>query len=106
MRFDKYTVKAHEAVMRAQELGQRMDHPELTPLHLLGALLQETEGVVKPLLQKLGIDAGTIEKQVQNQLERLPRATGTQMGMSRSVTDVFSDAQKEADRLKDEYVST
>jgi ATP-dependent Clp protease ATP-binding subunit ClpB len=106
MRFDKYTVKAQEAVMRAQELGQRMDHPELTPLHLLGALLQETEGVVKPLLQKLGIDAGTIEKQVQNQLERLPRATGTQMGMSRSVTDVFSDAQKEADRLKDEYVST
>ena len=53
MRFDKYTVKAQESVMRAQELAQRMDHPELTPLHLLGALLQETEGVVRPLLQKL-----------------------------------------------------
>jgi ATP-dependent Clp protease ATP-binding subunit ClpB len=106
MRFDKFTVKAQEAVVRSQELAQRMDHAELTPLHLLAALLDETEGVVQPLLQKLGANAASIKQQVQSRLERLPRATGTQLGMNRASNDVFSDAQKEADRLKDEYVST
>jgi ATP-dependent Clp protease ATP-binding subunit ClpB len=106
MRFDKFTVKAQEAVVRSQELAQRMDHAELTPLHLLTALLDEMEGVVQPLLQKLGANAASIKQQVQSRLERLPRATGTQLGMNRASNDVFNDAQKEADRLKDEYVST
>jgi ATP-dependent Clp protease ATP-binding subunit ClpB len=106
MRFDKFTIKAQEAVVRAQELAQQSDHAELTPLHLLSALLGETEGVVQPLLQKLGASAAGLKSSVDVALERLPRATGTQLGMNRATNDVFNDAQKEADRLKDEYVST
>ncbi|HWP40200.1 MAG TPA: ATP-dependent chaperone ClpB [Tepidisphaeraceae bacterium] len=106
MRFDKYTLKAQEAVVRAQELAQRMDHPEIVPLHLLAALLAETEGVVQPLLQKLGVNVAGIQQAVNARLERLPRATGTQLGMNRATADVFAEAQKQADRLKDEYVST
>jgi ATP-dependent Clp protease ATP-binding subunit ClpB len=106
MRFDKFTIKAQEAVSRAQETAQRRDHSEILPLHLLAALLGETEGVVRPLLQKLGANVAQVAARVEADLERLPKATGTQLGMNRSTQDVFNQAQKEADRLKDEYVST
>src|SRR5688572_28192582 len=106
MRFDKFTVKAQEAVMRAQELAQQRNHSEILPLHLLAALLAEREGVVLPLLQKIGADVAKITSNVSIALDALPHATGTQTGMSRSIQDVFNTAQKEADRLKDEYVST
>src|SRR5207253_2679480 len=106
MRFDKFTVKAQEAVVGAQELAQKHDNPEILPLHLLGALLAETDGVVQPLLQKLGVRVDRVRQIVIDELTRLPKATGTQLGMSRSVNDVFAQAQNEADRLKDEYVST
>jgi ATP-dependent Clp protease ATP-binding subunit ClpB len=106
MRFDKFTVKAQEAVVRAQEGAQQANHVEITPLHLLNALLGETEGVVTPLLQKLGADPARLRGIVTAELERLPKATGTQTSISRSLNDVFAQAQKDADRLKDEYVST
>jgi ATP-dependent Clp protease ATP-binding subunit ClpB len=106
MRFDKFTIKAQEAVVRAQDTAQQQDHAEIQPLHLLASLLAETDGVVGPLLQKLGASTASIQQQVQSRLERLARATGTQLGMNRATNDVFADAQKEADRLKDEYVST
>src|SRR5687767_5234147 len=106
MRFEKFTIKAQEAVQRSQELAQQHDHSELMPLHLLAALLAETEGVVAPLLQKVGANVGRIQQVVRTELDRLPKATGTQLGMSRALQDVFRAAQTEADRLKDEYVST
>src|SRR6266536_1702644 len=106
MRFDKFTIKAQEAVSRAQELAQQNNHAEMLPLHLLAALLSETEGVVAPILQKVGANVGKIQQIVTSELVRLPNATGTQLGMSRSLQDVFARGQKEADRLKDEYVST
>src|SRR5881394_104989 len=106
MRLDKFTVKAQESVARAQELAQQRDHSEISPLHLLAALLAEEEGVVRPVLQKLGADPGRIAQIVGSELERLPKATGTQLGLSRETQDVLNQAQKEADRLKDEYVST
>jgi ATP-dependent Clp protease ATP-binding subunit ClpB len=106
MRFDKFTIKAQEAVSRAQEIAQQKDHAQLLPLHLLAALLGESEGVVTPILQKVGANVQRIGQIVESELERLPKATGTQLGMSRSLQDVFAQAQKEADRLKDEYVST
>ncbi len=106
MRFDKLTIKAQEAVARAQELAQQRSNPELLPLHLLQALLEEKEGVVNPLLQKLGANIGQISQAVEQQLDRLPAATGTHLGVNRATNDVFTTAQKEADRLKDEYTST
>src|SRR5258707_7755517 len=106
MRFDKFTIKAQEAVSRAQELAQQNNHAEMLPLHLLAALLSETEGEVAPILQKVGTNVGNIQQIVTSELVRLPNATGTQLRMSRSLQDVFARGQKEADRLKDEYVST
>src|SRR5436309_5306564 len=106
MRLDKFTIKAQEAVVRAQETAQQKDNSELLPLHLLAALLAEEGGVVQPILQKLGANVARIQQIVSSELDRLPKATGTQLGMARSTQDVFSRAQKEADRLKDEYVST
>jgi ATP-dependent Clp protease ATP-binding subunit ClpB len=106
MRFDKYTIKAQEAVVRAQELAQTRDHSEILPLHLLAALLAEREGVVLPLLQKIGADMAKVGADISVALDALPRATATQTGMARATNDVLNDAQKEADRLKDEYVST
>src|SRR5690349_4805645 len=106
MRFDKYTIKAQEAVVRAQELAQQHDNAELMPMHLLAALLAEEEGVVAPLLQKLGATPPALHQAAITQIDRLPKATGSQLGMNRATQDVFTEAQKEADRLKDEYVST
>jgi len=106
MRFDKFTIKAQEAVVRAQETAQQKNHAEILPLHLLNALLDETDGVVQPLLQKIGANVPRIQQLAKSELERLPNATGTQLGMNRATNDVFAQAQKEADRLKDEYVST
>src|SRR2546421_4748996 len=101
MRFDKFTVKAQEAIVGAQELAQRHDNPELLPLHLLGSLLAETDGIVRPLIEKVGARLERIDQIIADQIVRLPKATGTQMGMSRAANDVFAQAQKEADRLKD-----
>src|SRR3954471_12907753 len=106
MRFDKYTIKAQEAIARAQEIARTRDHNELLPLHLLAALLAEDEGVVRPLLQKMGANVARLGDVIDSEMNRLPRATGTQMGMARTTQEVFAEAQKEADRLKDEYVST
>ncbi len=106
MRFDKLTIKAQEAVTRAQELAQKNDHAEILPLHLLAGLAAETDGVVHPLLQKLGVQVPRLQQVLLAELDRLPRATGTQLGMNRATNDVLAAAQKEADRLKDDYVST
>jgi ATP-dependent Clp protease ATP-binding subunit ClpB len=106
MQFEKLTIKAQEAVVRAQQSAQESNHAEITPLHLLGALLGEKDGVFVPLLQKLGADPDRLRQIVSGELDRLPKATGTQTGPSRALNDVFNQAQKEADRLKDEYIST
>src|SRR5688572_32753260 len=90
MRFDKFTVKAQEAVVRAQELAQQRNHSEILPLHLLSALLGEREGVVLPLMQKIGADVVKITADVSVALDALPHATGTQTGWSRTIQDVFN----------------
>src|SRR3954452_14537410 len=106
MRLDKLTNKAREAVIKAQEIAQQRNHPEILPLHVLYALAEETDGAMQPLFQRIGTDVNRLRKVIAGELDRLPRATGTQLGMNRATNDVFTQAQKEADRLKDEYVST
>jgi ATP-dependent Clp protease ATP-binding subunit ClpB len=106
MRLDKFTIKAQEAVVGAQQLAQERGHASIMPLHLLYALLQETDGVVRPLVQKLGASQAELLSQAEERLERLPSATGTQLNLDRSTSEVLAAAQKEADRLKDDYTST
>ncbi len=107
LRFDKLTVKAQEALQAAQEMGARSGQQQIEPLHLLWALVAQGDGVVPPLLAKLGVAPETIAKEVERQVERLPKVSGvSQQYLSQALNDVVSRAFDEATRFKDEYVST
>jgi len=103
---DKLTVKAQEALAAAQERASSAGHPELTGLHVLAALLGESDGgIVVPLLKKVGADVGQIQSVVASELGRLPQSQGGQLAAGRDFQAVLRAAQTEADQLKDEYVS-
>jgi ATP-dependent Clp protease ATP-binding subunit ClpB len=106
IRFDKFTVKAQEAVQAAQSLADQQSHQAIEPEHLLLALIQQQEGVVGPLLAKLGAPADAIRRQVEAELAKTPKVRGGagQYAGAR-LQAVFERAQSEAERLRDEYVS-
>ncbi len=107
MRLDKFTIKAQEALGNAQNLAAQKHHGEVNTLHLLAALLDESDGIVRPLIARIGGDADRLAGIVHSELGRLPTvSSGAQLGISRDLSEVLSTAQKEADRLKDEYLST
>ena len=106
MRMDKCTIKAQESLAKAQELAQRFNNPEIRSLHLLTALVGESDGVVVPLLQKVGANVQRITSIAQSELDKMPKSSGIQLQISREIQDLFAEAQKEADALKDEYIST
>ncbi len=109
MRLDKLTIKAQEALAHAQDQCDQLGHQEITPEHLLLALIEQKEGVVMPVLQKIGVDPGQVRSSLQEHINRLPRISD---GMPQNVyisavlKQVLDDAWKEAQRLKDEYLST
>ncbi len=106
-RFERFTVKAQEAVRAAQALAEREGHPEIQPEHLLLALLEQAEGVVGPLLAKLGVRPEALRREVEAELGRLPRVTGTAgQYVSPRLAKVLDAAWAEAERLRDEYCST
>ncbi len=106
-RLDKFTIKAQEAVQRAQSLAQEKGHPEIDSLHLLAALMQESDGIVLPILQKIGVHRAQLEKTLQAELARYPRVSGQAApGLGKELVEVLQTAQREADTLKDEFVST
>jgi ATP-dependent Clp protease ATP-binding subunit ClpB len=104
-RFDKFTIKAREAVQAAQDLAADSGHQEIDGVHLLAALLAQKEGVAPALLDKLGADRAAILKGVQDELGRRPKVAGGQQYLSQSLNLAFDKAWEEARRLKDEYVS-
>jgi ATP-dependent Clp protease ATP-binding subunit ClpB len=107
LRMDKLTVKAQEALSRAQEIAAERHHQQIEPLHLLAALLAQDEGVVPPVLAKLGVRPETVASQVAQQLDNLPKVTGiTQQYLSPATDDVLKRAFDEASGFKDEFVST
>jgi ATP-dependent Clp protease ATP-binding subunit ClpB len=107
MRLDKLTLKSQEALAQAQEICDQHGHPEITPEHLLLALLRQQEGVVTPIIQKIGVQPGQIEQALSRSLERLPKVSGGQQPyMSAKLKNALDEAWNEAQRLKDEYVST
>ena len=107
LRFDKLTVKAQEALQAAQEMGGRMGQQQIEPLHLLWALAAQGDGVVPPLLEKLGVSPTRLASDVEKQIERLPKVSGvSQQYLSPATNKVLETAFDEAQRLKDEYVST
>lgn len=101
-----FTTKATEVLQAAQKLATDSSHPELTAAHLAVALLRDAEGVPAAVLQKLGTDPRVLAGEFVLQLDKLPKASGGQLGASRSFNDVMSEAQAAARKLKDDYVST
>jgi ATP-dependent Clp protease ATP-binding subunit ClpB len=107
LRFEKMTVKAQEAVQSAQEVAARHENQAIEPVHLLAALAAQTDGVVPPLLARLGIHTEALTQEIEREIGRLPKVQGfAQQHMGRALNDVLERAFKEADNFKDEYVST
>src|SRR3974390_1975724 len=108
IRWDKFTVKAQEAVQRANEIASEHGNPELLPLHLLAALLEDKEGIVPPVLEKIGMGTQAILSEVYREIEKLPKVSGgaQQPQMSNTLNQMLERAFKEASNFKDEYVST
>jgi ATP-dependent Clp protease ATP-binding subunit ClpB len=107
IRFDKLTVKAQEALQAAQELGSREGQQQIEPLHLLWALVAQGDGVVPPLLEKLGVSPTALASEAEKAIARLPKVSGAgQQYLSDASNRVLERAFDEAKSLKDEYVST
>ena len=108
VRFDRFTVKAQEAVADAQAVAGERHQQFVEVEHLLLALLLQEGGTVPSLLAKLGADAGVIASEVEAELERVPKVTGAvgQVQISPRLSALFEAALAEADRMKDEYIST
>ncbi len=107
-RFDKLTQKAQEAVQQAQQLAAENGHQAVHPLHLLMALTAEKEGIVRPVLEKCGVNADGIEHEAQRQLNGLPKVTGQPTGqlIAPGLQQAFEAAAKSAESFKDEFIST
>jgi ATP-dependent Clp protease ATP-binding subunit ClpB len=106
IRFDKLTLKAQEAVQSAQEIAARHDHQQIEPLHLLAALVAQQDGIVPPLLSRLGIRPETLAGEIEAAFGRLPKVTGAaQQQLSPASNKVLEGAFVEAEQFKDEYVS-
>jgi ATP-dependent Clp protease ATP-binding subunit ClpB len=107
LRFEKMTVKAQEAVQGAQEVAARHENQQIEPIHLLAALVAQTDGVVPSLLTRLGARSEALSQEIEKEISRLPKVQGFgQQHMGRPLNDVLERAFKEADSFKDEYVST
>ncbi|MDE0184798.1 MAG: ATP-dependent chaperone ClpB [Candidatus Poribacteria bacterium] len=108
MRYDKFTIKAQEAVQAAQDCASQAENPEIGAGHLLAALIDQADGVVTPILQKVGADVHAIRSNLDQAFESAPKVhgNGSELHLSTELRTVFGTAWKEAANLKDEYLST
>ena len=107
MNFERYTTKAAEAVQGTLELAATLGQQALGPLHVLLILLNQKEGLVPTLLQKLEHNPDAVSERVKKALSALPKVTGgTQPYLTQDLKKIFDQAESEAGKLKDEYIST
>ena len=108
IRFDKLTIKAQDALQAAHAVAQKLNHQEVDCEHLLTALIQQPDGLVRPLLEKLGLQPDDLLRQLDEDLHRRPQVHGAtaEIGLSKALRQVLDAAQTHADKLKDQYVST
>src|SRR5687767_10933218 len=97
VRFDKFTVKAQEAVERSRSLAQERGHQQFDPLHLFAALLAEEQGIVRGLLQKVGANLAQLTKMVDSELRHFPKVSGVggQVYLTPAMNEVLESAQEE-----------
>ena len=108
MRFDKFTLKSQEMIQSAQQIAERFGHQQIEPEHLARALLEQKEGVIPPLLGKIGANQNQLIKELESILERMPSVSGSGTGqvyLSPRAKAVLDRAFAEAEQMKDEYVS-
>jgi ATP-dependent Clp protease ATP-binding subunit ClpB len=106
VRFDQFTFKAQEVIQAAQKTAEEMQHQAIDVEHLLLGLVEQPEGILVPLLQKVGASPRQIGASLRQELGKLPKVYGpAQVYVTPRLNDVFKRAQEEAGRLKDEYVS-
>ncbi|MBM3285024.1 MAG: AAA family ATPase, partial [Candidatus Aminicenantes bacterium] len=106
MRWDKFTVMSQEAFQMAQGKAEELGHQEVRPEHLLWSFLSQDGNIVPALLAKLGANPSRIRQELEKTLEKIPRVSGGEAYVSSALRQVMNEAQKEADKLKDEYIST
>ena len=108
MRFDRLTIKAQEALETAQNLATDAQNPELNVEHLMLALIRQTDGIVTPIFQKLGVDLAGIASAIETTVQKTPKVQGaaSEMRIAHALQSVLDAGFKEATTLKDEYVST
>lgn len=105
--FDKLTVKSQEAIQLAQKLAGDFSHPEIDPLHLLAALLRETDGLVQSILNKIGVQIQQLNRMVDSELERKSKVKGGMaQNLSTTLQQVLETAVRESQSMSDEFVST
>jgi ATP-dependent Clp protease ATP-binding subunit ClpB len=106
MRLDKFTLRGQEAIQAAIELAERNTNQQVEPEHLLIAMLEQPEGIVRPILGKLGANVAVILNDTQAAVARFPRVQGGQQYFSPRLSQVFTAAQQQADKMQDEFIST
>src|SRR6266536_528900 len=107
MRIDKYTQKMQEALQAAQDLASQSNDSEITNEHFLSALLDQGEGITRPLLEKIGANVDQLRQRLRSELERHPKihGTATDLRLSNELRSVLDNAEKEMSKLKDEFTS-
>ncbi len=108
IRWDKFTLKSQEAIQKASSLASENGQPEVLPLHLLMALVEDKEGIIVPLLQKIGVPTEQLFASARQAVAGLPKVSGanSEAGLSSNMQKVLNEASKEAHDFKDDYVST
>ncbi|MGC1613434.1 MAG: Clp protease N-terminal domain-containing protein, partial [Candidatus Acidiferrum sp.] len=101
LKFDKMTLKAQEALQQANEVAALNENQQIEPVHLLAALVSQTDGVVSPLLARLGIRSEELTQEIEREIARLPKVQGfAQQHMGKPLNNVLARAFEEAERFK------
>jgi ATP-dependent Clp protease ATP-binding subunit ClpB len=106
MRLDKFTIKAQESLQSANQRADNLASAQLEPEHVLDALMAQEDGLVVPLLKKLGVPIESIRAELDRHFSSQPKVSGAQASFSPRLDAIFRQAEKEADQFKDEYIST
>lgn len=106
MNYEKFTIKAQEALQEASSLAQKNDHSEITPIHILSALIEQQDGIVPPIIENIGAPIKELSDKVRSELKKLPHVTGnTQMTLSSEAQKILAKAENAMVILKDEFLS-
>ena len=106
MRFDRFTIRGQEAIQAAIGVAEKNQNQQVEPEHVLLAMLEQKEGVVRPILGKVGVNIAPVTSELQAALERYPKVSGGQQYFSSRTNTIFQDVQKIAEKMEDEYIST